>query len=519
MKHQKITLEDTGKFSGLFVDYITQKENLQPFYNAFPTIENFGEVIRQRNFPKERRIVLQKVLQQQYASLNNTPAVEQNLHALGYNNVYTVTTGHQLNIFTGPLYFIYKIITTINLAKRLKEAYPDDHFIPVYWMASEDHDFEEISYFHLFGKKYQWETEQTGAVGRFRPESLSAVLGSLPESVELFEKAYLDFETLANAVRFYINELFGKDGLLVIDADNRELKALFTDVITDDIEKHTANQKAEQTSEELKKLGYTTQIFPREINFFYLNNGTRERIVKEGDQYKVLNTDKAFSREELLQLIAKTPEVFSPNVVMRPLYQEYILPNIAYIGGPAEVAYWLQLKGVFDHYEVPLPVVMPRNFALYINSAQQKKLEKLHFEAMDLFKSTQELKAIQLKSATENDYELHEEKEKLANLFEQISQKAAQVDKSLSGFIAATEAKVLKELENVEKRLKKAEERNHETTISQIGSLKEKLFPNGSLQERHDNFLNFYLNDPMFMEKLKNVFDPLDFHFLLLFQD
>lgn len=518
MKIEKCTLEETGKFSGLFLDYISQKDGLASFYNQFPTLENLNSLASERSISKETRITLQKVVAQQYASLTNHPAVERNIHALEHTNVYTVTTGHQLNIFTGPLYFIYKIITTINLAEKLKAQYPDKYFVPVYWMASEDHDFEEISYFHLFGKKYQWETDQKGAVGRFRPASLNKVIAELPEPVELFEKAYLDHTSLAKAVRYYCNELFGKYGLIVLDADNRDLKGMIRHIIADDIDRHSANQHAEATSAKLRDMGYSPQVFPREINFFYMSNGTRERIVKDGESYMVLNTDLVFTRAQLQEMIDNTPEVFSPNVVLRPLYQEAILPNIAYIGGPAELAYWLQLKGIFDHFKVDFPALVPRNFALYISKAQQKKLENLHFAINDLFKPLHKLKEIQLKAATENDLTLTKETQELKELFDSITTKAEAIDKTLTGFIGATYQRVAKEIDNIEKRLKKAEERNQETTMAQVEALKEKLFPGGSLQERHDNFLNFYLNKPTFIEEVKDAFDPLDFRFLMLLE-
>jgi bacillithiol biosynthesis cysteine-adding enzyme BshC len=515
----KLSFAQTGKFSNIFLDYIASNPKLSPFINQQPSLGNLNRLANEKEFSKDKRIILQKILQQQYAGLTTSKSVDRNLLAFEYSNVYTVTTGHQLNIFTGPLYFIYKIVTTINLAKTLNEKYPDKHFVPVYWMASEDHDFEEISYFHLFGKKYQWQTDQTGAVGRFRPESLSKVLSELPESVELFEKAYLDQNTLAQSARYYINELFGEDGLIVIDSDNSELKSLFRDVMQDDIFKHTANGKLENTSQELQKIGYSPQINPREINFFFLKDNIRERIVREGEVFKVLNTDISFSEQEMEAAIQATPECFSPNVVLRPVYQETILPNIAYIGGPSELAYWFQLKDVFDHYNVAFPALIPRNFALYINKVNSKKLDNLKIEISDLFKSHHELKSIQLKAVAENDLEINAEKEVISNTFDIISQKAASIDKSLTGFIAATHAKIVKDLENIEKRLKKGEEKNQETHLAQVESIKDKLFPNDSLQERYENFLTFYINNPHFINELKRTFDPLDFQFLIIKED
>ncbi|WP_421874648.1 bacillithiol biosynthesis cysteine-adding enzyme BshC [Marinoscillum sp.] len=516
MKLETVNFDETECFAPIFLDYINQQDALKPFYNAFPSIENFDELIKTRRLSDDHRAILVHVLNRQYGALDNHEAVDFNIHSLGNDKTFTVTTGHQLNIFTGPLYFIYKIVTVINACKALKAKYPDYHFVPVYWMASEDHDLEEISHFHLFGKDYKWETDQKGPVGRMKPHSLNSVIDQLPEEVPLFEQAYLDHDTLADAVRYYVNELFGDQGLVVLDADNPKLKRLFSSVIEREIFENTSNGLVEQKSQELDAAGYKNQAFSREINFFYMEKGLRERIVKEGDQFKVLNTDKVFSAAEMEALIKTNPECFSPNVIMRPLYQETILPNLAYCGGPAEVAYWLQLKGVFDHYKTFFPALLPRVFSMIVNKANEKKVEKLNLTSKDIFKSAHVLKEEYLKKHGENGFGLEEERAELAKVFEKIKSKAETIDGSLTGFIGAEGAKGFKSLDNISKRLKKAEENNNETAMSQIDNIKDKLFPNGGLQERHDNFLNFYLNHPEFIQELLEKFDAFDFRFHVL---
>jgi bacillithiol biosynthesis cysteine-adding enzyme BshC len=512
MKTIKTPLESVGAFSSLFLDYLAQSEKLASFYNVKPEINAFKKLIEERAFPSENRLVLHEVLNEQYAALEKSEALFGNIYSLQHDHTFTVTTGHQLNIFTGPLYFIFKIATTINLAKKLNEAYPDQHFVPVYWMATEDHDFEEINHFHLFGKKYVWETQQKGAVGRFAPHSLNQVIEQLPEQVNLFEKAYLDASTLSEAVRMYVNELFGEQGLLVIDADHPRLKKVFAPYIKKEIVAQPSNQLVEETSNRLQQLGYKSQAFSREINFFFLN-GFRDRIVKEGDRFKVLNHEETYDQESLESLIEEKPQHFSPNVITRPLYQEVVLPNLAYIGGPAEVAYWLQLKPVFDHYKIPFPVLMPRNFGMVINKGLIKKIEKVGLSPEKLYQDAHTLKSQYLEKHSDNEHHLSAEKERITSVFDAIKEKAGSIDKSMEGFIASEHAKAQKALENMEKRLKKAQEKQNDTAMSQIDSIKEKLFPNGGLQERHDNFLNFYLNNPDFLQQLLDAFDPFDFSF------
>ncbi|WP_266369101.1 bacillithiol biosynthesis cysteine-adding enzyme BshC [Tellurirhabdus rosea] len=511
MDCQYLSLAATGQFSSLFLDYLEQKPSLKPFYGQFPTLDAFAEAVKTRPFSEENRQTLVQVLQRQYAGIANKP----DFSVLAQPNTFTVTTGHQLNIFTGPLYVIYKLISTVNLAKKLNEAYPEYRFVPVYWMATEDHDAAEINHFNLFGKTYSWTFAQQGAVGRFNPAELEDLLTQLPEKVELFEKAYLTHNTLADAVRYYVNELFGADGLVCLDADDTELKRLFVPVMQDELRSLSSGTLVQQTNQALEKMGYRPPVTPRELNLFYLDTNLRERIVKEGSSYRVLNTDLRFSPEEMEKLLQEHPERLSPNVVLRPVYQEVVLPNLAYIGGPSEVPYWMQLKGVFDHYSLPFPMLIPRNFAMYINAASRKRMEKLGVAADELFQDEVKLRRSYIERITENSLDLDTEKKCFEDCFTDILAKAVRVDKSLEGAVNAEKTKLLNAIENLEKRLKKAEERNHDTVVNQLMGLKTKLFPGGP-QDRSENFLNYHLNDPEFISKLKSAFDPLDYRMLIL---
>jgi bacillithiol synthase len=509
MIHQSLPLSVTGAFPTLFLDYIAQKDSLKPFYGHFPTVENFEKQIEDKIFDAEKRQTLVQTLERQYKGIKVKPELSKLLNT----NTFTVTTGHQLNIFTGPLYVVYKIITAINLAKTLKAKYPHYDFVPVYWMATEDHDFEEISSFNLFGKKYNWQTQQRGAVGRMNPRELGNAIKILPEKVPVFERAYLKNNTLADAVRCYMNDLFGAEGLVCIDGDDADLKRQFLPIIEDELTNQLTFEIVKQTTADIEALGYHTQISPREINLFYLEEQLRERIVKEESGFGVQNSDIRFNKDDILKMARSNPEKMSPNVVLRPLYQEVILPNLAYIGGPSEVPYWLQLKGIFDHYAVPFPMLMPRNFALYVSEVNQKKAEKLGLTIENLFEEDTKLKKRFVSQTTTSTLTLDNEKTTFEQLFNTILTKATAIDKSLEGTVNAEKTKLLTSLENLEKRIQKAEERNYESEISQLLSLKNKLFPNGGLQERHDNFLNFYMNDTQFLQKLFNTLDALDFRF------
>jgi bacillithiol biosynthesis cysteine-adding enzyme BshC len=519
MNVEKIDFSQTNAFTPLFLDYLAQKETLRDFYLRPPRLESFADQLAEKKLDSQVRTDLVKVLRQQYDGLEITETVRENINTLENNQTYTITTGHQLNIFSGPLFFIYKLVTTINACQQLSQQHPDHRFVPVYWMASEDHDFAEINHFHLFGQRYEWNTEQQGAVGRFDLEGMDEVLSSLPEAVPLFEKAYREHDSLAAATRYYVNELFGEQGLVVLDADDATLKRHFVSVMQDDALNQSAHQLVEEASQHLDELDYRTQVHPRPINLFYLTDQQRERLVRNEDGFAVNNTDQRFLEEELQNEIEAHPERFSPNVVLRPLYQEMILPNLGYVGGPGELAYWLQLKPVFDHYQVPFPILLPRNFALVVSKSNAKKLQKVGLEATELFQDTDALVKSFVEHHADASLSLGEQKAALTKVYEQVEEKVLAVDGSLKGFVGAESSKAFKSLDNIEKRLKKAEEQNQETAVGQLESLKEKLFPEGGLQERYENLLTYHINNPQFINELLEKFDPFDFRFNVLTEE
>jgi len=396
-----ISYQNSGYFSKLIHDYIDQKNELQSLYNHFPTLENFEKQIieKQANFDNDNRIPLVETLKKQYQNIEVSDATKQNIEHLAHEYTFTITTGHQLNLFSGPLYFLYKIISTINLTKELKSKYPTYNFVPIYWMATEDHDFEEINYFNFKGKKFRWNKESIGPVGRLSTEGLaeffeiySKELGTSTNAdfiKNLFEEAYLKHENLADATRFLANSLFADYGLVILDADNTDLKRVFIPYIKEELEKQTSFKAVQKTIEELKE--YTVQVNPREINLFYIEDNLRERIIFENDKYYVNNTKTSFSKEEILKLLESNPEKFSPNVIMRPLYQEVILPNLCYIGGGGEIAYWLELKSFFDAVTINFPMLLVRNSVLLATEKQAKKADNLGLSWADLFTKPDDL--------------------------------------------------------------------------------------------------------------------------------
>uniref|UniRef100_UPI0035670406 bacillithiol biosynthesis cysteine-adding enzyme BshC n=1 Tax=Lutibacter sp. TaxID=1925666 RepID=UPI0035670406 len=424
---------------------------------------------------------------------------------------FTVTTGHQLNIFTGPLYFLYKIISTINLTEVLKKEFPNQNFVPVYWMATEDHDFEEINYFNFEDKKVKWKRESSGAVGRLKTEGFDSVFNDFSKLIgnsidanylkELFQKSYLNHGNLTDATRYLVNELFGVHGLVIIDGDDTQLKQQFIPAIEEELINNTSFKEVSKTIENLGE-NYSIQVNPREINLFYLKDNLRERIIFENNTYKINNTNLVFSEDEILSEVSNNPERFSPNVIMRPLFQETVLPNLCYIGGGGELAYWFQLKNYFDSVNTPFPILLLRNSVLLVSEKQVVKSCKLNISLRELFLEQGTLISNKIKEISDVEIDFSKQKQHLQQQFKALKELARQTDVSFLGAVNAQEKKQLNGLDNLEKRLLKAQKRKLSDVVERIILLQNELFPNQSLEERTRNFSEIYL-------KLGNDFIPL----------
>lgn len=525
-----ISYKDTCFFSKTVIDYLEDQPDLRSFYSYRPTLEGFAQLFNDKKVIADRAL-LSTVLTEQYSAITDvdTSAVipTANIQALINENTYTVTTGHQLNIFAGPLYFVYKIVTAIKLAQQLKDAFPDKEFVPVYWMATEDHDFAEINYTNIGGKKVQWNLDAAGATGRLDTKTIRDALnqykgvlgmeGHGEELANIIETAYGKFKTLAQSTRYLANALFGRYGLVVVDGDDARLKKQFASIITSDVIEQNSYKYISETNKLLEILNVQIQVNPREINFFYLTDDLRERIVFGDGLYKVLNTEISFSEAELKQEIENHPERFSPNVTMRPLYQECILPNIAYIGGGAELVYWLELKGVFDHYKVTYPVLILRNSGLIMSHETAAKIDKIGLRPAEIFKATDTLKTDWIRNNSQHDLSLNDEWREMQHIFDKIRLRSCKIDETLSASASAVQTRLKHAMDNLEKKLIRAEKRNYSTRLEQIDHIKADLFPNNSLQERTQNFGLCYVKwGQPFIDELIRNFEPLEFKFTVL---
>jgi bacillithiol biosynthesis cysteine-adding enzyme BshC len=517
-------------FSPLLHDYLQEKEQTKHLYHRFPNLENFKAQLDEKaaNYPAHFREVLANTLEAQYQNIPTSTKTKRNLARLRETNTFTITTGHQLNIGTGPLYFVYKIISTLNLCKQLQDTYPEQHFVPVYWMATEDHDLAEINHLYVKNQKVVWHKVGSGAVGRLDTTGMEDVIKEIQtllgnsvatqELIALFTDAYLTSKTLAEATRKLVNALFGQYGLVILDSDSRELKALFTPYIQNELTTQFSYTEVSSTIAAMNN--YKIQVNPREINLFFLDNNLRERIVFENNRFKVLNTSLEFSAEEIKQLAANEPEKFSPNVLLRPLYQEVILPNLCYIGGGGELAYWLELKSMFAEVQVTFPVLLLRNSVVIASNKTKAKWEKTPLVWEDLFLTPRELTAIYISKTTTNTVDFNELKQQLTKQFAMLYEQAKTTHPSFLTMVKAQEAKQMRGLLALEKRLHKAHTKAQQESIDRILSIQNDVFPGQKLAERTVNISDYYsLLGHEFIDELLAKLNPLKPKFTSLFLD
>ncbi len=528
MKVHHIPFQKTGYFSSIICDYLDEKPELSAFYGNFPDLVGFKKQLelKRESFTSNSRKVLVEALRHQYKTINVSKKTFQNIEILSEEKTFTITTGHQLNIFTGPLYFLYKIITTINLTKTLKNEFPNHNFIPVYWMATEDHDFDEINFFNLKDKKVAWNRESSGAVGRLKTagfdtvfEEFSKLVGTTRNATflkKLFENAYLKHSNLTDATRYLVNELFRDYGLVIIDSDDSSLKEQFAPIIKDELMNRTSYTQVLSTNKKLSK-DYNIQVNPREVNLFYLKDNLRERIIFENNKYIINNTTISFSEEEILKELSNYPERFSPNVIMRPLFQETVLPNLCYIGGGGELAYWFQLKKYFKTLNTPFPILLLRNSVLLASEKQLIKSTKLNISLQELFINQEELISKKVKEISKIEIDFTQQKEHLKQQFIHLKELAKETDVSFLGAVNAQEQKQLNGISNLEKRLLKAQKRKLSDVVERIIILQNELFPNQSLEERTRNFSEMYLKlGDDFIPMLVKAIKPLHLEFSII---
>lgn len=517
MQQFKFHRKDLNLFGQHHVNMVYNQAHFSQFIHQPFSNDAFSKQMedKSKEFTIEKREVLVVALKKQYSSVKNKENTLSLIESLANENTFTVTTGHQLSLFTGPLFFVIKILQVIKQAEELNAQFPNKKFVPVYWMATEDHDFEEIQKATIFSDELIWKSAQKGPVGRFDLDGLETVKNRISElyannpdsEIHTLIKEY-NGGNLTEAMRNLVHKLFHDFNLVIVDGDDAMLKSVFALIMKKELEASFSFEAVSRANVELEKIGGKVQIHAREINLFYIEKGLRSRIEQKGDDY-FIDGKGHFKKDTLLHLLDSNPECFSPNVVLRPLYQETILPNLAYIGGGGEIAYWLQLKGVFDTVNTVYPLIIVRNSMMIIDNNTHKKIENTLSKLSDVFESTDVLKRNYVEANAGEELNFDVLDNALNRLGELVVEQIIQVDPAMDKFAAAEVVRLEKQIESIKDKLVKRSKGKHDGAMKQIEQIKERLFPNGNLQERTSNFFSF-CPDGMYSNVLKEIYQAID---------
>lgn len=530
MKIEKIGFEKFSQISSRDKAYQSNDSTLEPFYKYKFEYNEFKNAISDRKrFPIDRKLLINQ-LNKQYDGIEVSKKTAKNIQKLASENTFTIITAHQPSLFTGPLYYILKICSTINITENLKKDFPENDFVPVFILGAEDHDFEEINHTQIFNKKIEWNNDESGSVGRMSKtnldqaiEQLFDILGDNANANELKEiVAFAQKESYSYGEFSFllIHKLFDRFGLIIANFDNKAFKNAFKPYIKQEIFENTSKPLVELEQKRLIEAGFSDQAYAREINFFYLSDGSRSRIEKQGDVFKVLDTDLSFTMDEMYDEIDRFPERFSPNVIMRPIFQEIIMPNLAYVGGGGELAYWMERKSQFKEFNVFFPMLVRRNSALWVNKRNKKQMDSLELGIQDFLADTEQLIKSYALDQTEHEIDFSSEYSKITEAYNDISHKAVDIDKTLEAKVEAMKTNHINNLEKLHQRLIRTIKQNQETTLNKIRKTKDLLFPGEGLQERQVNFMEFYLsNGKDMIDYLTEVCNPFEKELLVIYED
>ena len=510
----KVIQEVPLKVSPLVQDLLNQSEQVRTFVSDFFSKENCISAARNRSFPMESREGLVAQLNAQYANEITSEEVKNNILSLQSESSFTVVTGHQICSAGGPLYLIYKIFSAIRITQELNASQNEFHFVPVYWMATEDHDIEEIRHFHWGNEKIELAAEFEGIAGELPTEEFlswlneNRVEGKFNDIglSELFIQAYSK-KNFAEATRYWVNELLGEYGVVCVDGNDSALKALASGLFEKEIQEKFVFVEVSKTNLEIENSGYNPNIQPRNFNLFWLKNEkahiTRKRLDLKGEVFQTSDAEEHFTSEELMQIRSE----LSPNVLLRPLYQETILPNIVYIGGPSELGYWLQLKNAFDAAELQMPLLAHRLSMVLVRKRDLEFVSKNNLNIAELVQ--EKLHDAQKKMlGAMNVKSFENEISATSQNFEKLRSYISEVDASLMGWLSAEEKRQLDQWSNIEQKIKKAIKNKEEVKFNQL----EKFFaftqPNHIQQERVFSLL--YATEIVGWKELKEVLEALD---------
>jgi bacillithiol biosynthesis cysteine-adding enzyme BshC len=509
-----------GAFTRLFVDYVTDHQQVRKYYGSdFRSDAEWQTLLGRVTSRAINRSPLAQILSEQNRNFHCGVRTLANIDALLNENTVAVVTGQQIGLFTGPLYTIYKTITTIKLAESLGAKFPAYTFVPVFWLEGEDHDVDEVSSVQVlsatqnllrltYPPPQEPGAKNSGAVADIEFSApISALLEQLDQSLiqsefhanvlDLIRAAYQPGMTFIKAFVHLMNVLFEDKGLIFLNPHDSAIKRILAPVFRKEIaESPRTCQLVIEQSEELEK-HYHAQAKPRSLNLFVFHGTGRFPLEPHPDGYSLKGTRQHFTSEQIQNALDQTPEIFSPNVVLRPIAQDYLLPTIAYVAGPAEVAYFAQLKSVYESFQIPMPIIFPRASVTLLEERIEKVLTRFNLFPIDLLQEIEFIK----RNVTQQISEFRAEalfvstQGTIEESLNSIRTGLHAIDPTLVGALDNTISKMKGNLDVLREKTIAAQQRQHEVALRQIEKAALSLFPNSNFQERELNviyFLNKY---------------------------
>ena len=513
-----INFSDIPNHQNLFLDYMYEFENVKDYYKYnFRNKEQYSSIFKSiSESRKNKQLNLASILSNQYSALQNVSVkTSRNIQLLEKEKTIAVVTGQQLGILGGPLYTLFKIITAIRLSNQLTERYDEFKFVPVFWLEADDHDFNEVRSINLLDNEnqilnlgYKEEINDDDAkqsIGHIKfDESLNEFFnqfeGSLRDTEfknELIVKLkewYSVGKSFKQSFKELIFWLFDEYGLVIFDPQDSQVKSLLKPIFQKEINDFTLHtQKLIQTSAKLEEL-YHAQVKVKPVNLFYHTDDGRYSVEPVDEVFKLRRKRKQFTKEEILAEIETSPERFSPNVLLRPICQDYLLPTGFYIAGPSEIAYFAQVTPLYDFYDIETPIIFPRSSATILEKNVSSGLDKYDLNMNDIFLGLDELKEKVIADLSENNIvtAFVEASKEIELTFDKIKENLFAIDKTLVDSSGRYKDRIMSSILELKTKAIKAQETKHETTIRQLTRLSNLLYPLSNLQEREINFTYFY---------------------------
>lgn len=513
--YQELEFSD-GPFSKLFVDYITDYQRVRQFYGGNPQDSNDWRLLLKQVCARViNRSALTQILSRQNRDYHCGVKSLANIDLLRDDNCVAVVTGQQVGIFTGPMYTIYKAITAVKLADKLSKDFPEYKFVPIFWLAGEDHDFEEVSSVSLFNPagelvRFEYNTEKKesdanrGAVGEIEfDENIEQLFKSVeeallptefkPKVLDLFKTAYQKGMTFNKAFVHLMNVLLEDSGLIFLNSNDAEVKQLLLPVFRRELAETPRSCQLVIDQSAILERQYHAQVKPRSINLFLFHEKGRYSIEPHPNGYFLKGTRQHFTKDELDALLTQKPEMFSPNVVLRPICQDTLLPTITYVAGPSELAYFGQYNTLYKEFGLPEPIIYPRASITIVEEKVEKVLQRFSLEPLAVFGNLEFLKqqiAEQISDLKAEDFFMtaaHSVDESL----NQLKPALQSIDPTLLPALENTLEKIHTYLNVLKEKTIAAQKRQHDVSLRQIDKAAANLFPSSDFQERQLNILYF----------------------------